>query len=77
MPGTAGTANLRSGTLAPATGIYVVAHYQPSHAPPHEVVITGGTPLPECQKCADVRFSLKAYAPQPWEENEFFRPRKA
>jgi hypothetical protein len=75
MPGTAATANLRSGTAAPATGIYVVAHYQPSHASPHEVLIPGGTVLPECNICVDVRFSLKAYPPQPFQQNEFFRPK--
>ena len=77
MPGTAATANLPSSTLAPATGIYVVQHRDPAHAQPHEVLIPVGTPLPECRIYADVRFSLKAYAPQPFTENEFFRQSEA
>jgi hypothetical protein len=75
MPGTPATANLRPGTLAPATGIYVVSHREPAHAQPHEVLIPAGAILPGCKACSDVRFSLKAYAPQPIEENEFFKDR--
>jgi hypothetical protein len=76
MPGTAATANLLSGTAAPATGIYVVQHRNPAHAQPHEVLIPKDTLLPKCNFCAEVRFSLKAYAPQPYQESEFFCPIK-
>ena len=76
MPGTAATANLRPGTAAPATGIYVVQHRNPPHAQPHEVLIPAATVLPNCQVCSRATFSLKAYAPQPYEENEFFSPSK-
>ena len=64
MPGTAPTVNLRPGTLAPATGIYVVQHRNPAHAQPHEVLIPVGTPLPECRMCTDVRFSLHRSFPR-------------
>jgi hypothetical protein len=74
MPGTAKTANLLPGTGAPATGIYVVTHRDPAHAQPHEVLIPAETPLPDCRLCSGVTFSLKAYAPQPYAENEFFVP---
>ena len=72
MPGTDATANMPAGQEAPATGIYVVSHFQPAHAIPHEVLIPGGTILPKCRVCAGVRFNLRALAPQPIEENEFF-----
>ena len=75
MPGTAATANLQPGTLAPATGIYVVQHRNPAHAQPHEVLIPASTILPACNVCLGARYSLKAYAPEPYEENEFFRAR--
>jgi hypothetical protein len=75
MPGTAATANLQPGTSAPATGIYVVQHRNPAHAQPHEVLIPAGVILPVCNICSGAKFSLKAYAPQPFEENEFFRAR--
>jgi hypothetical protein len=77
MPGTAATANLGPGTAAPATGIYVVQHRNPAHAQPHEVLIREGKILPTCHLCSGTTFSLKAYAPQPYEENEFFRLIKA
>jgi hypothetical protein len=60
MPGTAATANLHSAVLAPATGIYFVAHYNPAHALPHEVLISAGTPLPKCRICVGVRFSFES-----------------
>ena len=72
MPGTDATANLTPGTLAPATGIYVVSHKSPAHALPHEVLIDEGVVLPNCKACTGVVFSLKSHAPQPLRENEFF-----
>jgi hypothetical protein len=41
------------------------------------MVIPAGTILPDCRLCSGVTFGLKAYAPQPYEENEFFHPGKA
>jgi hypothetical protein len=66
------TANMPAGQEAPATGIYVVSHKSPAHALPHEVLIHSGMVLPKCRICADVKFSLRAFAPQPIGENEFF-----
>jgi hypothetical protein len=73
MPGTRATANLPAGTIAPATGIYVVSHRSPAHALPHEVLIEAGVRLPRCNACTGVAFSLRSYAPQPIGESEFFR----
>ena len=73
MPGTPKTANLTPGTIAPHAGIYVVLHRNPPHAVPHEVAIVTPAILPKCKLCVDVRFSLKALAAEPIEENEFFR----
>jgi hypothetical protein len=73
MPGTPETANLLAGTLAPATGIYVVTHREPAHAVPHDVLIPAAMILPKCKRCIGVRFSLRSLATPPIEENEFFR----
>jgi hypothetical protein len=75
MPGTPASANLPAGTDAPHTGVYVVSHRNPAHAPAHEVAIVTPCVLPKCNLCEDVRFSLKYPAAQPIEENEFFRKR--
>jgi hypothetical protein len=75
MPGTAATANLHPGIAAPATGIYVVSHRMPAHAQPHDVLIPRHMVLPGCLSCSEVRFSLRALATQPIEENEHFRAR--
>jgi hypothetical protein len=47
-------------------------HREPAHAQPHEVLIPAGPFLPNCDLCSGTTLSLKAYAPQPYEENEFF-----
>jgi hypothetical protein len=74
MPGTPATANLAAGTDAPCSGVYVMSHHNPAHAPAQEIAIVAPSVLPRCPLCADVRFSLK-YPAQPIEENEFFRKR--
>lgn len=56
-------------------GIYAVAHFNPEHTAPHEVVIAFKTILPECTVCAEnVRFSLKRQQPERIYDNEFFPP---
>ena len=69
---TSATTALRPGAPAPATGIYVVCHKAPTHAQPHEVLITAGTVLPTCNSRTGTIFSLRCYAPQPLAVNEFF-----
>jgi hypothetical protein len=49
-------ADLSAGVLA-RPGIYVVRHYDPIHALPHEILISTATILPECNACRGVRFS--------------------
>ncbi len=66
------TTNLPSGTRVPS-GIYVVSHYAPAHAPPHEVLIPATMILPGCNVCAGVRFSLQTMA-VPIAEHKFFWP---
>jgi hypothetical protein len=63
--------NLRAGSLA-SPGIYVVSHFDPAHAIPHEIVIGAEVTLPRCQLCSDVRFSWKCLPPQKIEEIAFF-----
>jgi hypothetical protein len=63
---------LRPGTAAPATGIYVVAHREPAHAQPHEVLIPAGTILPNCYICSGTTSASKLTRRQPYEENEGF-----
>jgi hypothetical protein len=66
--------NLPAGTDVPCSGVYVMSHHNPAHAPAHEIAIVAPSVLPPCPLCADVRYSLK-YPAQPIEENEFFRKR--
>jgi hypothetical protein len=73
MLGSPQTANLPAGTMAPVIGIYVVAHRNPAHALPHDVLISSGMILPHCSICFDVRFSLRGLDTPPIEECEFFR----
>jgi hypothetical protein len=73
MPGTKATANLPAGIPAPHAGVYVVSHYHPPHAVPHEEAIVAPMILPHCNICADVRFSLKALAAKPIRDSDFFR----
>jgi hypothetical protein len=63
--------NLRAGSLA-SPGIYVVSHFDPVHATPHEIVIEMEMTLPRCKLCSDVRFGWKCLPPQKIEENAFF-----
>jgi len=42
---------LKPGMVAPRSGIYSVYHY--AHRTPHEIMITAGTVLPKCRRCAD------------------------
>jgi hypothetical protein len=63
---------LHAGTICPASGVYVVTHWSPCHAAPHEVSIVRAAILPECSVCAGVRFSLKQLFVQPVGDNEFF-----
>jgi hypothetical protein len=72
MPGTPETANLPAGSTIPHTGIYVVTHLSPPHAPPHEVQIASLGVFQKCNTCADVRFSLKSYLIEFIRENQFF-----
>jgi hypothetical protein len=48
MSNTLQTANLPAGIEAPLASIYVVSHYKPAHAVPHEVLIAVSMILPEC-----------------------------
>jgi hypothetical protein len=73
MPAIEETANLSAGTKVPFAGIYLVSHYDPPHASPHEVLISVLEILPECTTCAGVRFSLRSRKTEPIEDNEFFR----
>jgi hypothetical protein len=69
------TADLSPGMVAFYAGVYEVAHFNPEHSPPHEVLIAFRIFLPKCLICADsVRFSLKAKQPEPLHANEFFPP---
>jgi hypothetical protein len=70
------TSNLCAGTVTPFVGIYVVSHFDPSHAPSHEVMITTPMVLPKCNACADVRFSLRSAPVQLIEDNEYFSTRQ-
>jgi hypothetical protein len=66
------TSDLHAGTACPISGVYVVTHWSPCHAAPHEVSIVLAAILPECNVCAGVRFSLKQPIVQPVGDNEFF-----
>jgi hypothetical protein len=72
VPGTPQTANLPAGTIAPSIGIYVVSHYEPPHAQPHEVLIPEFMTLPRCRLCNGVRFSLKSAVPVRIQDHDFF-----
>jgi hypothetical protein len=65
--------NLPAGAQAPMPGIYVVSHYQPSHAMPHEIMIPTTMILPKCRDCVGVRFSFRSPPIELIGENEFFR----
>ena len=67
------TTDLAPGTRAPS-GIYVVTHHAPAHAPPHEVLIPATMILPACNVCVGVRFSLRSLSPVPIAEHKFFWP---
>jgi len=64
------SARLRSGDVAPRSGIYRVHHY--AHRLPHVVIIIGGTVLPKCNRCGEkVRF-LPIVAAEPVESDADF-----
>jgi hypothetical protein len=65
------TTDLAPGTRAPS-GIYVVSHHAPAHAPAHEVLIPATMILPGCNVCAGVRFSLRSLSPVQIGEHKFF-----
>jgi hypothetical protein len=67
-----GKKNLPAGSWA-LTGVYVVSHFEPTHAIPHEIVVRTETALPQCKLCRNVRFSWKCSATQLIEENAFFK----
>jgi hypothetical protein len=67
------TFDLAAGSECPATGIYVVSHHDPEHAPPHEVLIVAPFIFPKCKICADVRFSLMRLPVEVIHENQFLR----
>ena len=66
--------NLPAGSLA-SPGIYIVSHFDPAHATPHEIVIEAEIILPRCKFCSNVRFSWKCLPAQKIEENAFFTSR--
>jgi hypothetical protein len=66
------TSDLLAGTACPVSGVYVVSHWSPCHAAPHEVLIVATSILPECNVCAGARFSLKHLPIQLIDDNEFF-----
>jgi hypothetical protein len=68
----AADSNLPTGELA-APGIYVVAHCDPPHREPHEILIEKEIILPACHLCLDVRFSFKSPIPPRLEHTGSFR----
>jgi hypothetical protein len=68
------TTNLSPGMVAFHPGVYEVAHFNPEHTVPHEVLVSYRLYLPKCSVCFDnVRFSLKDLQPEPIRDNQFFR----
>jgi hypothetical protein len=48
-PASPSTPTYSPGSAAPASGVYLVRHYQ--HRLPHEVTVLQGDLLPRCNKC--------------------------
>jgi len=61
------SARLRSGNLAPRSGIYRVHHY--AHRVPHTVIILAGTVLPRCKRCGDMVKFVPIVAGEPVESD--------
>ena len=61
------SARLRSGNLAPRSGIYRVHHY--AHRVPHTVIILAGTVLPRCKRCGNRVQFVPIVAGEPIEQD--------